>query len=321
MRFAILRGLTFVVLLAFSRLAAAQFDTTPAEGGSQLGQSQTQLWEFGAGVTATGGPCMGLLGTAPVPADWPEQQVKVVKEDVSTHVRKISYRKSDGLTQLVFEVPQLPRGETARAFVVLEITRRELLPPSDPSGLAVPKETPREVRKYLGPSPMIEAASPKVKSLAKELTADKATAWEQVEAICDGIREKIRFEAEGRDVVKGAVATIRDGKADKEDLNALFVACCRAHKVPARMVWLPDLCYAEFYLESAEGKGAWYPCQVHDQKQFGGMKDLRPILMKGDNFKVPEKKEPQRFVTEFLTGKGGGGRPDVEFRRRLTVLE
>ena len=34
------------------------------------------------------------------------------------------------------------------------------------------------------------------------------------------------------------------------------------------------------------------------------------------NFKVPEKKEPQWFVAEFLTGKGGGGQPQVEFRRK-----
>ena len=55
---------------------------------------------------------------------------------------------------------------------------------------------------------------------------------------------------------------------------------------------------------------------VHDEMPLGAVKDTRPILEKGDNFKVPEKKEPLRFVTEFLTGKGGSGQPSVEFRRR-----
>ena len=48
-----------------------------------------------------------------------------------------------------------------------------------------------------------------------------------------------------------AIAVLRDGKADREDLNATFVAICRAAKIPARMVWSVDFCYAEFYLEES----------------------------------------------------------------------
>jgi hypothetical protein len=50
---------------------------------------------------------------------------------------------------------------------------------------------------------------------------------------------------------------------------------------------------------------------------LGAVEDTRPILEKGDNFKLPESKAPQRFVAEYLTGKGGGGKPSVEFRRRM----
>jgi hypothetical protein len=47
------------------------------------------------------------------------------------------------------------------------------------------------------------------------------------------------------------------------------------------------------------------------------MPELRPILQKGDNFMVPEKKGPQRYVAEFLKGStlAGGGRPEVTFVR------
>ena len=45
------------------------------------------------------------------------------------------------------------------------------------------------------------------------------------------------------------------------------------------------------------------------------MPEFRPILQKGDNFKVPEKpRVPQRYVAEFLTGKGG--KPTVKFIRK-----
>jgi hypothetical protein len=180
----------------------------------------------------------------------------------------------------------------------------------------VPKNPPLAIRKHLGASPLVESTNTRVKGLARQLAAEDQPAWEQVQAIVKGVRERVKFEKESKSVFKGAVGALRDGKADKEDLTATFVATCRAAKIPARMVWALDYCYAEFYLEDAAGKGGWYPCVVHEELELGAVKDLRPILEKGDNFKVPEEKAPQRFVAEHLTGKGGGGKPSVEFRRR-----
>jgi hypothetical protein len=315
-------------LLAFAAFcaapAAAQFDTKPKVGasagapaGAPLAEAKTQKWEFGVSIRAVGGPCAGLFGTVPIPTDWPEQQVKVVGEEITPHVRRTSYREIDGLKQLLFEVPQLPPGETATCFITLEITKSGQAPPADPSNLVVPKDAPKDVRKYLGPSPQVESTNAKVKSLARELTAGKTGGWEIAQAIRDGVKEKVKFEPEGKDIFKGATGALKDGHADREDLTATFVALCRAAKIPARMVWVLDYCYAEFYLEDAEGKGAWYPCVLHEDVELGAVKDTRPILEKGDNFKVPEEKSPQRFVAEYLTGKGGGGKPSVEFRRRM----
>jgi hypothetical protein len=77
-------------------------------------------------------------------------------------------------------------------------------------------------------------------------------------------------------------------------------------------------CYPEFYLEDKEGTGHWIPCQAAGTRDFGSMPDTRPILQKGDNYRVPEKKEPQRYVAEFLTGKArGGGKPTARFVREL----
>jgi hypothetical protein len=300
--------------------AAAQFETKPAPGqkaAAPLGEAKPQKWEFGVSIRAEGGPCAGLFGTVPVPADWPEQQVKIVHEEITPHVRRSSYRQIDGLKQLLFEVPQLPAGDTATCFITFEITKSMQAAPADPSGLVVPKDPPKDVRKFLGPSPQVESTNTKVKNLARELVSGKTGGWEQVQAIRDAVRERVKYEPSNREVFKGATGALRDGKADREDLVATFVALCRAAKIPARMVWALDYGYAEFYLEDAEGNGAWYPCVLHEDVELGAVKDTRPILEKGDNFKVPEDKAPQRFVTEFLTGKGGGGKPSVEFRRRM----
>ena len=313
-------SIALVVWISAAAPAWAQFDTPAGKapaGPAQLGETETHKWEFGVSISAVGGPCAGLFGTFPVPAEWPEQKVRLVNEEITPQVRRTSYRTTDGVTQLLFEVPQLAAGDTANCFITFEVTTAKLQPPADPSGLVLAKDPPKDVRKYLAASPQVESANIKIKNLARELTAGKVTAWEQVAAIQAGVRERVKFEPENKDAFKGAAGALKDGKADKEDLTAVFVAVCRAAKIPARMVWPFDNCYAEFYLEDAEGKGAWYPSVLHEDAPLGTVKDPRPILAKGDNFKIPEKKEPQRFVAEFLTGKGGGGKPSVEFRRRL----
>jgi hypothetical protein len=254
------------------------------------------------------------MGTFPVPTEWPEQLVRLVNEEISPHVRRQPDRTSEGLRQIVFSVPQLGAGQTATCFLTFEILRKPQFPPVDTPALTIAKEPPREVRKYLTPSPLIESTQPRFRTLAQELMAEKESAWEKVEALAQGVRERVRREPESRNAFKGASAALRDGKADKEDLTAVFVALCRAAKIPARMVWALDYVYAEFFLVDGQGQGAWYPCVVHEPQPLGQVTHPNPILEKGDNFRVPEEKAPQRFVKEFLVGKGGT--PSVEFRRR-----
>ena len=91
-----------------------------------------------------------------------------------------------------------------------------------------------------------------------------------------------------------------------EDLTGLFIALCRAEKIPARTVWVPDYCYAEFYLEDADGKGYWFPCELKEKTVFGTVSNDYIIMQKGDNIKVPEKDKPYRLVPEFVEAKGTG---------------
>jgi transglutaminase-like putative cysteine protease len=291
------------------------------ERGVQLDESQTQIWKCGVQIRALGGPCGGLFGTIAVPTDWPEQSVRIGNEEITPNVRKVDYRTLEGgVKQMLISVPQLPAGETARAIITFEVERHSLKPPPDPTIFVLPTKMPLAVKKHLAPSPQIESNQAKIKKLAQELVEGKTSAWEQVEAIYDGVRERVKWE---NDNSKGALAALNDGKADKEDVTGAFVALCRAAKIPARLVWIPDSLYAEFYLEDDDGNGYWIPCYLaNEEREFGFVSTHAPILQKGDNFKVPEKKEPQRFVAEFLNGKGaGGGRPEVEFIRRLEGIK
>jgi hypothetical protein len=94
---------------------------------------------------------------------------------------------------------------------------------------------------------------------------------------------------------------------------------CRINDVPARTVWIPGHCYPEFYLVDADGTGHWFPCQVAGTRAFGNMPEHRPILQKGDNFRVPEFRERQRYVAEHLTIRDapGGNKPKVQFIRKV----
>lgn len=306
----------FVISLVISLGPIAR---SPAEEkqGVKLGPALTQRWQVGMVVDAMGTTCVGIYGTATVPTDWPEQTVKIIDEKISPQVSNLTYRTLDnGVRQMIVTIAQLNPGETAQALVTFEVTRHTLLPPDDPSQLRISERPPRDVRPFLGTSPYIESRHPKIRDAARKLANAELSAWQQVETIYDWVREHVEYK---NGDLKGALAALNDRDGDCEELTSLFIALCRSNDIPARTVWVPGHCYPEFYLEDASGQGHWIPCQAAGTRSFGGIPEQRPVLQKGDNYKVPEKKEPQRYVAEFLKMKGvrGGGKPNVRFVREL----
>jgi len=280
-------------------------------GGVQLGDPVTSQWRIGVVVRATGSTS-GIVATTPVPTDWPEQKVRIVSEDISPHA-KVSYRTVDGgVKQMVVSIPRLAAGEEASAIVTFEVTKLDMNEPESTDGYRVPKKLPRDIAKHLLPSPYIESTDPKIKKLAPQVIADKDEAWLKTEAIFDWVRENVKYEF--AEAIKPAVAALDDGVGDCEELSSLFIALCRANKIPARAVWVPGHTYPEFYLEDTDGHGHWFPCQAAGEAHdFGEMHEDRPILQKGDNFKVPEERTPQRYVKQSLRAANAQSNPTVKF--------
>jgi hypothetical protein len=272
----------------------------------------TSRYQVGVKISAGASPCRGLFATVLVLADWPEQTVVVDLEEVSDGVETRFRMLDGGVKQMLVAVPILPAGQTAEALITYEVTRHALLPPEDPSVFVFAKRPPPAVRKALGHSPLIESRNPKIRTQAEAILGDHfdASAYDQVKAIHEWVCKNIE-RVEGK--TKGAFGALRDKNGHQEDITSLFIALCRAADIPARTVWIPEECYAEFYLDDDKGEGHWLPCRLTGAKEFGSIDERQPILQKGDNFKVPEEKQPVRFVPEFL--KGSGGRPDVEFVR------
>ena len=306
--------LAMALLLLLAGPASAQFQKGDT-GGAPVGETRTARWQAGLEVLAVGEPCRGLVGSVPVPIDWPEQKVRVVEEDVSPNAT-IGYRMVDGtVKQMLVRIPFLPANEEARAVITFEIERSTLLPPSDTSKLRIPdnRELNSQLRIYLGPSPLIESRDARIRALSKEIGADAATAWQRVEAIYDWVRENVEYK-DGP--IKGALAALRDGNGDCEEMTSLFIAICRAAGVPARSVWVPGHTYPEFYLVDDQGEGHWFPCQAAGSREFGGITEFRPVLQKGDNFRPPHNpRDRQRYLAEHLTGVGG--KPKARFIREL----
>lgn len=315
MRVHVLIGVLILSLITTSS-APAQFREGDPDG-LKLGETRVQRMESGFIVRASGGACRGIVGYTTVPIEWPEQQVKIVAEDISPEA-KVSYQTVDGTAKMmVLRIPFLQAGAEAKAVVTFEITRRTILAPDDTDAYQLPdvKKLAPSLRPYLGVSPKIESRDRKIVALAKQIGADEKVAWDKVEEIYDWVRENVEYK---NGPLKGAVAALRDGTGDCEELTSLFIAICRAADVPARTVWLEGHCYPEFYLVDAEGKGQWFPCQAAGSRAFGEIPELRPILSKGDSFRPPyNRRDRQRYLQHHLTGTPTGGRPQVRFVRKM----
>ncbi len=295
--------------------AAAQFLDEAASHSARLGPPQTRRLKVGVVIKATGSPLIDLTAMTPVPRPWPEQTVVEVDQQASPQVGSIRIEElGPTVRRMVVQIPQLGPTETARAVVVYEVTRRAILAPQNTDDYSIPSRPSREVRPFLNASPYIETQRSQIRKAAREAVADVEGDWQKVEAIYDWVRQHVKYE---RGPIKGAYAALRDGKGDCEELSSLFIALCRVQNIPARTVWVPGHCYPEFYLKDKNGQGTWFPCQAAGARAFGSIPEFRPILQKGDNFRVPELRKPQRYVAEHLQIRevSGGNKPEVAFIR------
>lgn len=280
------------------------FKNEPPPAPQSFFEPYTLSMEIGMRITAGSAPLRNLRASFPVPIDWPEQKVTIVGERKPNGIGRFRYAVvDDGVKQAMFTVPSIRAGESIDVMLELQIERLMIEHPDDEdvlNSLCVPERPNAALRKYLVASPQIEIGDPRLKQAAESLEFDSSQpAWPQIERIYDWVWEKV--EPSGTKPIEGAVAALTTGCGDCEERTSLFVAMCRLNGIPARSVWIPRHTYPEFYLEDDKGKGYWFPCESLGTKSFGRMRGHRPIIQKGDNFKMPQKSERQRYVTQTIT--------------------
>lgn len=302
-------------ILAGGLAAAFLSQQTPTRGQTLTYESQPiSHWRIGL-ILNTPVTCTNVVATFPIPTQWPEQTVTVRRQNVPPQITGWDTRDLGGGTkQVVAQMARVNAGSVVQFTLEVDIERKRILAPDDTDGLVIPKRLTKDLKRYVGNSPFIDATHRSIRNAAKEIEKMEAeNAWQKAELAYDYVRDHVEY-VEGD--LKDASDALKDGSGDCEEMTSLFVAICRNLDIPARVVWIPDHCYPEFYLEDAEGNGHWYPCQAAGTRQFGRMDETRPVLQKGDRFKVPGKKGYVRYVSEyFRCDRLGRGEPRPKFIR------
>ncbi|MFM7115247.1 MAG: transglutaminase-like domain-containing protein [Planctomycetota bacterium] len=322
-------GLAFLVCVIFTANPASSWarplmqqeaksapgaNAVTAADGVVTGESVQQAWRVG--VLLKGGPdeTRNILATIPLPGDWPEQKVRVIGKEAPAEVTKLSIRDTlPNFQQIVAVVPSLRPQQELKVTYDVQVTLYKINAPATTAEWKIPKSLSKELKDYLDISPGISFRDAKLRAMVKELTKDKETAWDQVRALYEWVQAEIK--PEGGDPTD-TLDCFRKRAGHAEDICGLFVAMCRAHKVPARMVWVIESQHTEFYLVDEQGKGRWFPVVFGGFSEFGSLSSPKLIEMTGDSFRVPEKKEPQKYVFENVTGEAST-RPSVGFIREM----
>ncbi len=253
--------LTLGLVLSFSatRPAVAQIETAETSAcAPRYGEPHRSRYRVGARIRAKRGAVQKVRAMVAVPYPCTEQQVEVADEDISEQVDRMTYRDlPGGARQMLIAIGLLPAGEEAHAIVTFEVGTRPILPPRETAGLRIPRKPGRELKRFLGRSPYIEVGHRKIRVAVAEALAgldEEATDWQRVEAIYDYVQQTIDYEDGADD--KSAVKALKDRKGDCQAISALFVAMCRTEKIPARIVWVHEHNYPEFYLEESPPEAA-----------------------------------------------------------------
>lgn len=274
----------------------------PASLGISFGVTVPSDWEFGLQINSPAAS-KKISATFPVPRAWPEQEVELLEEFQSDNVSMFDREKPTKWTeQFAFSIKQMAAGQSEKAYVRFRVKKKMIQAPKDTTVFVKAKKVSGDLKGFLKPSPLIESKNKRIRTIATDLEDDSLNAWDQVEKNYQWVRENITYKFDK--VNRSCLEALDNGHGDCGELSSLFIAICRAQGVPARAVWIPGHTYPEFYLHDNEGKGHWFPCQAAGTYAFGSMAEIRPILQKGDRFKMPGEKKDVRYVRPSVQAFG-----------------
>ncbi len=279
----------------------------------QTGYLEPRKYRLRVGIDLdASGDARDVLASTPVPIVVPEQQITA--ERVTTNLGAAGI---DGLTptarQLTLVVPQLPSGARVSAVAEFELTVSKQYFGYDAEQFPVEQKIPLDVRAAgLGDSPGIQTQSPPLLKLLQELKGSRTHPWQLARSFAEWVPQHIRPQLGAYTSVTTA---LEKRVGDCEEMAGVFVALCRAAGIPARLVWIPNHVWSEFYLTDHEGRGHWIPAHTACYPWFGwtGVHEL--VIQKGDRLRLPGKPGLVRLQTDRL--RWGGAKPTARYWAEL----
>ena len=255
-----------------------------------------QKWRVGVVLITGNNPAKEVFTYIPIPKEWPEQMVTTFDEDIPVEFAVQKIDELDGLDRLILRGRLLPAKKKIVALQTFMVTTQRVNSPPDTTIFSIPDSKEKLVKQFTASSSDISFRNNNLRKRADELFEPDGTAWEKVERVFDWVRDNIDQDEGG---AQGSINTFVKKSGPPEDVVGLFIAMCRANKVPARMVFVDGSQYAEFMLADPAGKLHWFPCDVVGIRAFGKIVEPKVILQKGDNIRVPGVKAKKKFVAAY----------------------
>ncbi|HUY33438.1 MAG TPA: transglutaminase-like domain-containing protein [Pirellulales bacterium] len=285
----------------------------------ERGYLEPRSYKLSIGIQLEGsGSASDLTSTTTVPVEFPEQKIDDVQLKTSgceARLRKLS----EGSGQLLLSAAAIEIGQVVSAVAEYRLTLFKQYQAYDRERFPVKQQVPIEIRRsYLQDSPGIQTRSKPVRELAAELTAKLPTLkhpWDLAKAFADWVPANIRPQIGDYTSV---TAALDDRRGDCEEMAGIFVALCRASGIPARLVWVPNHTWTEFYLVDHDGAAHWVPAHTACYPWFGFNGAHELVLQKGDRILLPERRKLLRLLPDWT--QFSGARPRVSYTAELVPL-
>ncbi len=245
-------------------------------------------------------PCQAMAST-PVPMNYPEQSIDEVTIEnfgCEAQIRELG----PGASQLLLHASEIAPGQSVKAIAHYKMTLYKQYHGFEQDLFPAKQSVSPEIRTLgLGESPGIQVNASATRRLAAELSKGLSHPWAKAQSFSNWIRANIRGQI---GVYTSVLTAIQKKVGDCEEMSALFVALCRASGIPARLVWVPNHNWAEFYLTDNEDNGHWIPAHPACYHWFGWTGAHELVIQKGDRVQVPELSSPSRLLMDWSRSTG-----------------